>query len=220
MEKLKTALALNICIVLLEIFAIGWMMSGISSGILAASRLYALRYYTVDSNILMGIFALIAAIDEYKVLKGKKKEVSVSSYVLKLVGTVGVTLTMLITIFFLAPTMAATYGVLALFAYSNFFLHLLNPLISILTFVCFEKTCRIAFGHTFTGIVSMLIYAVYYVEEALRHTQNGIIQPGYDWYGFFFAGPRSAVIVVPIVVLITYGISFVLWKWNRKKAMR
>ena len=85
-----------------------------------------------------------------------------------------------------------------------------------MAFVCFEKTNQIDFIYTFAGIIPMLIYAVYYLAAALSHTQNGMIAKGYDWYGFFFAGTRSVVIVVPIIVLLTYGISAVLWKWNRK----
>ena len=92
----------------------------------------------------------------------------------------------------------------------------LNPLVSIFTFVCFEKTKKIAFRHTFPGIIPMLIYAVYYVAAAMTHIQNGMIAPGYDWYGFFFAGARSVVIVLPIVIALTYGISVLLWKWNRR----
>lgn len=48
----------------------------------------------------------------------------------------------------------------------------------------------------------MLIYAVYYVAAAMTHIQNGMIAPGYDWYRFFFAGARSVVIVLPIVIAL------------------
>ena len=217
MVKIKTAFRMNVLIFILEVFAICWMFSGINSGILAASRLYALRYFTVDSNILMGIAALVMAVDEHKVLKGEKREVSQSCFVFKLVGTVGVTLTMLVTVFFLTPTMGPVYGYLSLFSHSNFLLHLLNPVLSIISFVRYEKTDKIAFKHTFTGIVPMLIYAVYYMASAVSHSENGEIAKGYDWYGFFIGGIKSAVIVVPVMLIVTFGISAVLWKLNRLK---
>ena len=66
MNKLKCATMLNICLFALEVFAVSWMISGISGGILSASRLSVLKLFTVDSNILLGIAALIAAIDEGK----------------------------------------------------------------------------------------------------------------------------------------------------------
>jgi len=63
----------------------------------------------------------------------------------------------------------------------------------------------------------MLCYAVYYIYEALMHIQDGAVIRGYDWYGFLFAGVKSAVIVIPLLILITYGISAALWRLNRQK---
>lgn len=216
MKKMKVAFGLNVLIFMLELFAVIWMMSGKGGGILSGSRLSALKYFTVDSNILLGITAIIAAIDEKRVLDGKKSGVSTSTLIAKLVGTVGVTLTMIVTVFYLVPITAAAYGVFALFTYSNFFLHLLNPILAIITFLFFEQTDSIAFRHTFTGIIPMLIYAVYYVSVALAHSSDGRVLKGYDWYGFFAFGTESAVIIVPILILLTYGISFLLWKLNRR----
>lgn len=217
MKTIKTAFRLNVLIFILELFAVIWMMSGISGGILSGASLSSLKLFTVDSNILLGIVAIIAAIDEKRVADGKKSSISTGTYIAKLVGTVGVTLTMIITVFFLAPTTAATYGFFASFYYSNFFLHLLNPILAIVVFLFYEQTDRISFRHTFTGIIPMLIYAVYYVSIALAHSSNGKIAEGYDWYGFFVLGTASAAIIVPILILLTYGISFVLWRLNRRK---
>ncbi len=216
MKDLKKAYILNICLTAFEVFSISWMMSGINGGVLSAAKLASLKYFTVDSNILMGIFALWAALDQGKVLKGKKAEVSALTYVLKLTGTVGVTLTMLMTIFFLGPTMGRTYGFFSLFEKSNIFLHLLNPVLSIIVFLCFEKSSKIKFKHTFTAVIPLVIYGVYYVTEALTHMTDGVINKGYDWYGFFVLGVRSAYIVLPLITIITWLISFALRKLNRR----
>ena len=217
-DKIKKAYILNICIFVLEVFAVTWMMSGLSGGVLTSARLSVLKYFTIDSNILMGIFALIAVFDQRKVLNGKKDDVSAGTYVLKLVGTVGVTLTMLVTIFFLGPTLGRTYGFFSLFAQSNLFLHLVNPVLSIIVFLCFEKSSKIAFRHTFTGIIPMVLYAVYYVSETVKHMENGVIAKGYDWYGFFVLGIKSAFIVLPILIIVTWLISAALWKLNKTNA--
>lgn len=217
MNKLKCATILNICLFALEVFAVGWMMSGISGGILSASKLSVLKLFTVDSNILLGIAALIAAIDEGKVLKGKKAEVSPGSYICKLIGTVSVSLTMLVTVFFLAPTTAATYGFFASFYYSNFFLHLFNPVMSIVIFLLFEKTDMISRKKIFTALIPVAIYEFYYALVAILHSSNGVIAEGYDWYGFFIGGIKSAVIVLPLILAISYGIGYTLWRLNRRK---
>ena len=216
MGNLKKAYILNLCITALEVFSITWMMSGIGAGVLSAAKLSALKYLTVDSNILMGIFALLTAADQGKVLRGKKAEVSASAYVLKLAGTVGVTLTMLVTIFFLGPTIGRKYGFFSLFEKSNFFLHLLNPVLSIAVFLCFEKSRKIAFKHTFTAIIPLVIYSVYYVTETVTHMTDGVIDKGYDWYGFFVLGVKSSFIVLPLILIITWLISFTLRKLNRR----
>ena len=215
MNDLKKAYILNLCLFVLEVFAIGWMMSGLSGGVLSARKLATLKYFTVDSNILLGIAALIAAIDQRKVLRGEKSGVSLPTLILKLSGTFGGTLTMLVTIFFLGPTLGRTYGFFSLFEKSNFFLHLVNPVLGIVTFLCFESSSRIAFRHTFTAIIPLVLYAVYYVIVTLSHTVNGVVAKGYDWYGFFFLGVKSAYIVLPVIIVISWLISFALWKLNR-----
>ena len=60
-----------------------------------------------------------------------------------------------------------------------------------------------------------LLYALYYVIEVLRHTKDGIIMPGYDWYGFFAFGLKSAIIVLPGFVLLAYAVSYVLYRIGR-----
>ena len=211
----KKACILNSFIVVLEVAAITWMINGSSDGALSISGLRSLRYFTVDSNILLGIFALIAAMDERQVWLGRKADVSSASILLKHIGTVGVTLTMLVTVFYLTPSTLQKYGLLGMYKGSNFLLHLVNPILAIIVFLRYERTPRLAFRHTFTGIIPMLIYTVYYVAEAIRHSKNGVISPGYDWYGFFFNGVQSAIVMVPLLIAITYAISFVLWRINR-----
>ena len=219
MEKVKKATILNICLFVLEVAAIVWMTSGItingSAGVFSAARWRMLKYFTVDSNILMGVAACMAFLDQRKVLKREKEDVSAGVLIFKLAATAGVTLTLLVTVFFLAPT--ADYNPLWLFANSNLLLHLINPVLSIIIFVVFEKSNRIGFRHTFTAMIPMLVYAVYYVEEALRHTADGVIAQGYDWYGFFFLGTKSVAIVLPLIIGINYLICLVLWKCNRRR---
>ena len=215
---MKRAATLNLCIVILEILGVAWTMSGPHAGVLAEAGLVTLRYFTIQSNILMGAAALVAALAERKVLAGERSEVPLSVCTLKLVATAAVTLTMLITIFFLAPTMRAAYGLFGLFAYANLFLHLINPALSIFTFLRFERTEDIPFRHTFIGAIPAFLYGLYYIAVTLAHTTKGVIEEGYDWYGFFFAGIESIAFVLPAIVLLTFGISVALWKLNRGTA--
>ena len=216
-NTIRIAFIANIILTLLEIFSVSWMMSGISGGILSAAGLRVLKYFTVDSNIFLGIAAFVAAIEEYRVLKGKKEEVSHFICLLKLSATAAVTVTMLVTVFFLEPTMGRYFGYLALFAHSNFFLHLFNPLAAIVTWVCFERNDMLVSKDALLAAIPTLLYAIYYVIEVLTHTVNGVIQPGYDWYGFFVLGLKSAVIVLPVFVLFTCLVNLVLYRVGKRK---
>ena len=150
-------------------------------------------------------------------LKGKKEEVPSYVYLLKLSGTAAVTVTMLVTVFFLEPTMGRYFGWFALFANANLFLHLLNPLAAIATWIRFEKNDRLTKKSVPPAIVPTLLYVVYYVVEVLTHIENGVIQPGYDWYGFFVLGLKSAIIVLPVFVLFTWLVCFGLYQAGRMK---
>ena len=217
---LKKSYIFNVVTASTILFSVVWMFSGIKFGVqesaLTSSKFAMLKYYTVDSNILMGIIAFIFAYIEKKAIKENKTDLPVIAYILKLIGVVGVTLTMLVTVFFLAPTF--DNGWVVCFNNSNFFLHLINPVLSIYTFVWLESTNVIKFKHTVTGIISMLIYAVYYVINCIIHSSNNIVWKGYDWYGFFALGLKSGVVVLPIIILVTFGISAALWKLNRVMA--
>ena len=167
--------------------------------------------------VLMGTIALFTALQLRQVIRGQREDLSTACYVWNLAGTVGVTLTMLVTVFFLEPTMAPQFGLFALFAGSNFLLHLFNPLLAIVTFTVFEKTRKIPFRHTLTGIVPMVLYAVFYLANCMRHAVNGMVDIAYDWYGFLAGGVKTVWIVIPVIFLFTWLISIALWRLNRRK---
>jgi hypothetical protein len=208
----KKAFIANLFLSLMELFSVTWMMSGLSKGILSGGGFRVLKYFTIDSNIYLGIVSFVAALELYRVPKGKKEEVPSYVYLLKLSGTAAVTVTMLVTVFFLEPTMGRYFGWFALFANANLFLHLLNPLAAIVTWISFEKNDRLTKKSVLPAIVPTLLYVIYYVVEVLTHIENGVIQPGYDWYGFFVPGLKSAIIVLPVFVLFTYLVCLGLYK--------
>lgn len=216
-NTVRKAFIANVVLTLLEIFSVSWMMSGISGGILSAAGLRVLKYFTVDSNIFLCFASFIAAIQQNHVLKGKRKGIPRFICLIKLSATAAVTVTMLVTVFFLEPTMGRYFGYLALFAHSNFFLHLFNPLAAVVTWVCFEKNDVLDSKDVLFATAPTLLYAIYYLIAVLTHTVDGVIMPGYDWYGFFFLGLKSAVIVMPVFVLFTCLVCTVLYKAGKKK---
>ena len=216
-KKLKISLVLNIIIVLFTIFATIVMFTGFKfmdgGSLLESTKLGMFRFYTVDSNLVMGIIALIFIIKEIELLTGKIDYIPSVMYILKLIGTVGVTLTFLVTFGYLAQI--AKGGALAMIQNSNLFFHLLTPLFSIITFIFFEKTDKLKYKYTFLGVSSTLIYTVYYAINVLVHMENGKVSPLYDFYWFVQGGMWQIFVVIPLMLGITYGISTLLWKFNK-----
>ena len=218
--KLKISLAINFIVFVLVVISSIIMFTGFkfmhgTEIILESTKLGMLRFFTVESNIFVGIISLIFAINEINVMKGKKKEISKRNYILKLMATTAVGLTFFVVFAYLGPI--ATTGISSLLMNSNLFFHLIIPVLSILNFVLFEKTDKINFKCTFYGIVPTAIYGYYYLFNVLIHMENGIVSPIYDWYWFVQYGVWTAIIVVPIIFLITYIISCVLWRVNKIK---
>ena len=218
--KVKISLVLNILIVIFTIFATTAMFTGFKfmhghDIVLQSTKLGMLRFFTVQSNILMGIIALFFACLEIKLLKGKIEEISTKAYVLKLMATTAVGLTFLVVFAYLGPI--TEYGIIAMIMNSNLFFHLITPLLSMICFAAFERTNKVKFKYTFLGIIPTFLYAIYYMINIFVHMENGKVSPVYDWYWFVQNGVWTAIIVVARMFLITYLITLILWKINKKK---
>lgn len=216
--KIKFSIVLNIIIVILTILSSVIMFTGykfMDDGyILESTKVGMFRFFTVDSNIFMGIVALIFAIKEIEILKDKNRDISIKMYIIKFMATVGVALTFITVFGYLGPI--AEGGVTVLLKNSNLFFHLIIPVLSILNFVLFEKTDKLEFKITLYGLTTAVLYGIYYLINVLVHMENGKVSPEYDWYWFVQGGLWQIIIVVPLIFGITYIISLLLWKLNRK----
>ena len=66
-------------------------------------------------------------------------------------------------------------------------------------------------------VIPMIIYAIFYSLNVLLHLENGRPSVNYDIYGFLEGRVSLILIVLPFMILLTYFISFVLWKVNKLK---
>lgn len=125
------------------------------------------------------------------VCRAEKSDISTCIYILEFIGTVSVALTMLVTLFFLAPSM----GLGVIFADSNLFLHVICLISSVLVFVLFEKNADINFK--FDGMSSE-----YVARYTLSHLNEFYIVPG-----FFIMISRALInfLPEPIVSKIIYN---------------
>ncbi len=216
-NKVQLALIFNVIIVLMTVFASVAMFCGFKfmSGydlVLDSNKLGMFRFFTVQSNLFMGIVALIFVIKEYKYLKDDK-EISLSAYVLKMVATVSVALTFVVVFTYLGPVVKG--GLAALLMNSNLFFHLFIPVFSIITFIFLENDKKIDFKYTIYGLIPTFLYEIYYLSNILVHMENNSVSPVYDWYYFVQNGVSGALIIAPMMLFITYILCLIIWGLNR-----
>lgn len=215
---IKISLIINIIIVNMVIFASFVMFSGIKfmpgKDLLESSNIGMFKFFTVDSNMFMGIIALLFLIEEIKLLKGSISSISKTMYLLKFMSTVSVSITFLVVFVYLGPISEG--GIYSMLVNSNLFFHLLIPVFSILSFIFFEKNKVIKFKDVYLGILPTILYGTYYLINILVHMENGKIDVLYDWYWFVQTSIWSAFIVIPIMLLMSYIISLLLWKFNKE----
>lgn len=215
-RNLKIAIVINIIIGAFTIIASIIMFTGFEfmSGekILETSKIGMFKFFTVDSNILMGIVALVFAKKEIDLLNGKIEKINLKDFILKLLATSGVGLTFLVVFGYLGPITEG--GIPMMLKNSNLFFHLLIPVLSMINFVFFEKTSNLELKHVIWGALPEIIYSCCYLINVLLHSENGKVSPYYDWYWLVQGGIWQIVIVAPLMFVVSYVISFCLWKLN------
>lgn len=213
---LFVSFVINCLIVIMVAFSLyamytGWNFMG-EKGAMEAMGKEMFRFFTIDSNILMGICSLVMAIGQGCVLFGVSAEVNTIYYVFKYMGTSAVMLTFLVTTFFLVPQFK---NPIILFYNSNLFFHLVVPLLSLLSFIILERTKLIPFKLTLFGVLPTMIYAIYYVTEIYRHIVDGKVDKHYDFYNFTNGKKEMTPIAAIVVVTISYLIGLLIWFLNR-----
>ena len=209
--KVKISLVLNILIIILVLLGSIFMFTGFtfmpSKTLLEASKIEMFKFYTVDSNILMALISFVFVIFEIK----NDKHIPKGIYILKMVGTSAIALTFLVTLLFLAPQ----YGFYAMYNNNNLFFHLIVPVLSITTYILFEKYDN-KYRYALLGIIPMFIYSIYYTSLILINLDNGGLTFKYDFYGFLNGNINNIYIVIPSIYLVSYLISLSLVCLNKK----
>ena len=196
------ALILDVATIIMVIVA-SIMMFNYGGSALAVRGIFFLRYFTVQSNMLLGAILLIALPFDASLLLGKRNESPLPIRVLNLVGTIGTTITMLTVLFFLGPTMG--YGFM--FSEANLFFHLLIPLAGLIRVIFLEgEGDGPKWQASFFGLIHLFGYGLFYLFNVAIH--NGYGQTDYDWYGF---GTNGLGIGILAFALMLMGAFFLTW---------
>ena len=198
------ALALNLCLVILEIKGM----------IIRLSRYghFGFEYYTQDSNLLMLIVSALACFFLARKIIFKI-ELPRWLSLAKLTATVALLLTFLIVCFVLAPGVGFPFGYrLMLFTGAMYYTHFVCPILAILSFCFFEKHDLSRKNDAFLAIIYTLVYGIVLIFLNIIHVVNGP-------YPFLmvYEQPVWATLLWAIAILGgVYGLS-VLLKFLRKR---
>lgn len=209
-NKVKNIISLSLNFIVFLLSVIGFLMMfflGKDSG-LSSHGFSSLRYFTVLSNLFMGLISFLVFISMLIAVK-KKKEMSEKWLVLSHAATVSVTITFLVVVFFLAiRAQLDGRGYFSMFRGSNLIFHFILPVLAILNFTIFEKGKKMPFYSLFFAYIPIVLYGVFYVCNFYFHwvlSNDG----NYDWYGFLSNGNALQLILVLLAfILITFLISF------------
>ena len=132
-----------------------------------------------------------------------------------MVATVAVSLTFFVV--FAIFGFMSRGGHFSLLRNSYLFFHLIIPVMSILNYIIFEKTNIIKFKYVFYGLLPTFLYEIYYVINLLTNMKSGKVSMRHDWYSFAQNGILRAILVAPMMLGITFCLSLVIWRLNKKK---
>ena len=166
-----------------------------------AEKEKAFVYFTVQSNLLIGLVSLISLF----VLSIPKIKYGKWLIVLKMVATNAVFLTFAVVMVYLAPLM----GFNKVFIGPNLFMHLITPLLSIANFIILEPRDELKFYHNIFSIIPPLIYGIiYFINLAVRDAYGDI---KYDWYMFGKYGPGIGSLAFLVVLIISFVATLALY---------
>ncbi|MBQ9227751.1 MAG: hypothetical protein IJ168_02870 [Eubacterium sp.] len=197
--------AVNVVLVLFSM--IGFFIST-GSGNMQVAGVKSFMFFTIDSNILAAFASACMVVLNLKHIKEKTVNIPKWLSLLKFVGTTAVTVTFLTVIFFLGPTM----GYSLMFAGSSLFLHLIDPLLCIISYTLFERSPVLPTKYSLLGILPTVLYGAVYVIMVV------ITEKWPDFYGFNTGG--FWYVSLPVMILATYLFAICLWKIHQKISER
>ena len=186
-----------------------WMRMYLTGGgsLLSSRGLMSLKYYTTLSNIFAGIAAVIMIVVLARTKSGK---VPVWAAVTKFASVVTVSVTFLVTLFFLAPTM----GIGGLYKGELMFMHAVGPVLTVVSFFMNRDLPEMKPSSALWATLPTILYGgVYSANIMLNGVGSGMNTN--DWYGFVAAGVHTVPFVYALMVLLTYLLSCVMRKVKR-----
>ena len=162
-----------------------------------------LKYYTWQSNLFAGITSLIMVVFQILVLIKKKEKIPFIMYVFKYVAVVALLVTFITVLFVFIPIILINNNFVNMYANTNFFFHLIIPVLGFISFVFFDDQPKYKFRFQLLSTNTVLIYGLYYLINVLIHLNEDLtVDSKYDWYGY----ASNGIAFYPVSFIVTFGI--------------
>ena len=157
------------------------------------------RYFTVDSNILAALTCLLLIPYNIRSLRRGKDSIPKWALTLKMIGTVAVTLTFAVVMLYFIPLVGFGGGLLS---GANLPLHLLCPLLAMISFCFFERGLFVTKTRLLLGVVPSVIYGTVYLIQVifLRNWEDFYyFNVGGFWYLTFLIFPALTYLLALVL---------------------
>ncbi len=151
MKKRNIALTINMAIIIMEI--VGIIMSIMKHGV------SFVRFYTEDSNIFALAASIIYVVSDIAERKGGSGLQTITKIV-RYISACCLSVTFVVVLCILAPMNGVNGYITMMFCGSMLFHHFLCPVLSVISFLFFEKYDEIPLKYTYYALCPTFIYAV------------------------------------------------------------
>lgn len=175
------------------------------------SWMYSLKPYTIQSNILIGVASLVTLVFAIISLVKGRQIAPKAILIIKYVCVSAISVTMITVLVFLGPTM----GYDLMFAGPSLFLHLISPILAIVSFIFFEVDMKIKWRFTWLSMAPVVLYACYYVSMVFAEGKSA------DFYGFAYGPDDTSInylrMTISLVAMFagSYVLGLVWWLLNK-----
>lgn len=206
------SLAMNASVFLMVLGSMVWFFTPHGAdgvGNMNQGGVRVLKYFTVDSNILAAIACLLVIPYNIQSIRRGEDAIPAWALTLKMIGTVAVTLTLAVVMLYFVPLV----GPAAVLTGANFLLHLLCPLLAVVSLCFFERGRRFTKPEMLLGIIPAVLYGVVYLTRVV------FLKDWEDFYAFNVGGFwYITIFAIPAVnYLFALGIRAVHNKFDKQQ---
>jgi hypothetical protein len=198
---------LDILLVLSVFYAVFGMVFSKNDAVLVTSGLGAFKYYTVLSNMLCALTSLICVV---YLLISKTESLPKALYILHLAGSSVVSVTLIVVLVYLGPSLG--YG--PMFSGVCFWLHLLAPVLAIISQILIKHEKSLKAVNTLWAVVPTIMYGIGYIAVNAANW-TGKSNPMTDIYGFLKWGWGVGAVLLVAVCLLNWLMALLFWRLGR-----